>query len=300
MPISPIAIPRYNYSGAGGVGGGGGNRPQGSMLASSVGISGQGMPVLNTGTGFKTKFRVSLTQEVGGGDKADLTNCTAKFLAKEAESSEIPYIVKDCDVFPETSEVEVQLLPADLYMAGIFQAGFLIYDPDGDKNADYRCLLSVLKGPDHPYSGNSPITAMDIRMALLDTSPEANTLLGDLEFSDFEIYTAMTRAVDTWNETPPLIRNHTVANFPYREAMRWGASGYLLESAAARYMRNELNYNAAGLAVNDQSKANAYLTLAAKIQARFKEFVLTTKYNINAQSCYGIIGSRAFQGWGYW
>ena len=59
------------------------------------------------------------------------------------------------------------------------------------------------------------VSEMDIRIVLRDKDPEANKLLGDFEWSHEEIRTAMTLAVDRFNETPPQVGHYTIRNFPW-------------------------------------------------------------------------------------
>ena len=99
------------------------------------------------------------------------------------------------------------------------------------------------------------ITEMDIRRVLRDF-PEANNLLDDYEFDDEEIRTAMTLAVDEWNDMTPTIVNYTVDNFPYRSMHVRATIAYLLQIAARAFAssRGSLRPSAKGRAVTGRSR----------------------------------------------
>ena len=89
-----------------------------------------------------------------------------------------------------------------------------------------------------PVGSNTYLTNLDVRIWLRDNDPDANFLLDDFEFSPEEIRTAMTLAVDKWNETPPYLRNYDYDKFPYRFHLLQGTAGNLLFMAAHRFRRN--------------------------------------------------------------
>jgi len=144
---------------------------------------------------------------------------------------------------------------------------------------------------DSPQPIGNPgfISTLDIRIYLRDNDPELNLLLDDVEFTEKEIRTAVTLAVDEWNDTPPDIssRRHTEIDFPYRWALLQGATANLLTMAAARYRRNQLNYNIPGGAVDDQNKAPQYEAAAAKHGQQWKDWMVRKKSELNANLGWG-------------
>ena len=131
------------------------------------------------------------------------------------------------------------------------------------------------------------ITEMDIRRVLRDF-PEANNLLDDYEFDDEEIRTAMTLAVDEWNDMTPTIVNYTVDNFPYRSMHVRATIAYLLQIAARAFARNHLNYTAGGGSVNDQDKAPIYNSISEKLLGEALIQMRNKKNEINLDSCWGL------------
>lgn len=138
-----------------------------------------------------------------------------------------------------------------------------------------------------PVGNEGFISEMDVRIFLRDTDPEANKLIGDLEFSPEEIRTAQTLTVDRWNDTPPWVSSYTVNSFPWRHWMLMQTCANLLTMAAHAYRRNHLNYNVPGGAINDQDKAPAYEAAAERLSQQFNEWMSKAK-----------VAQNMTQGWG--
>lgn len=140
-----------------------------------------------------------------------------------------------------------------------------------------------------PVGNTGFLSDLDIRMFLRDNSPEENLLLDDFEFTPEEIRSASTYAVDYWNESPPQLRGYDVHRFPWRFALLQGTCGNLLFMAAHRYRRNELEYNAGGLAINDQNKARQYDAAGDKLWKEYKEWCMLKKREMNSEMGWGSI-----------
>lgn len=124
-----------------------------------------------------------------------------------------------------------------------------------------------------PIGNKNYLTDLDVRIWLRDNDPEANVLLDDFEFTPEEIRTAMTLTVDYWNETPPFISSFDYDRFPYRFALLKGTAANLLFMAAHRYRRNQLNYSAGGVSIDDQNKYQQYDAAGDKLWAEYKSWV---------------------------
>ena len=125
------------------------------------------------------------------------------------------------------------------------------------------------------------ISDMDVRIWLRDNDPEANVLLDDYEFSTEEIRTAATLAVDYWNETLPNVKSYELYDFPYRHALLQGTSAKLLQMAAHRYRRNDLQYQTGGGSVADQNKYQQYDAAGAQLWQEYIQWVAAKKRSIN-------------------
>ena len=142
---------------------------------------------------------------------------------------------------------------------------------------------------ENPIGNKQYLTDLDIRIFMRDLDPAANLLLNDLEFSPEEIRTAMTLAVDKWNDTPPYIGGYTYDKFPYRSGLMLGTCANLLFIAANRYRRNDLQYNIGGGAVNDQARHGAYDEAGQKLWTQFLEWVAHNKRALNMEQAFGTI-----------
>lgn len=131
------------------------------------------------------------------------------------------------------------------------------------------------------------ISDLDVRIWLRDNDPAANYLLDDYEFSDEEIRTAATLAVDFWNETLPDVKSYELYDFPYRHALLQGTCAKLLQMAANRYRRNDLQYQTGGGVVQDQAKAQQYDAAAAPLWQAFAQWVQAKKVSLNMRMGWG-------------
>jgi len=159
-----------------------------------------------------------------------------------------------------------------------------------------RGLLFVergLFGLDDTYRDGGPPTLGEIRLALRDSSPVENLLLDALEFDDAEIMFAIIRPVQEFVERPPPLNLGLVntQTFPYREHWLKAITGYLLQSAAHHYRRNQLDYAATGMRVDDKNKEPPYIRAAQALLQEWHEFITHKKVSINAGRASGRLGS---------
>lgn len=144
---------------------------------------------------------------------------------------------------------------------------------------------------DEPQGNEGYISEMDIRIWIRDKDPAANLLLEDYEFSPEEIRTAVTLAVDKWNDTPPFMSgyHYTVDSFPFRSALLTGAVANLLTIAGHRYRRNRLNYTVPGGAVDDKNKATEYDAAAARLAQEYTLHIQHIKRSLNMEQGWAVI-----------
>jgi len=194
---------------------------------------------------------------------------------------------------------EFQLRTEDVPMAGIYEVYVERYIPNGEQpsqNDGWRIdtwpvLLAVEPTSLGLLNTNTrgPLLIPEIRLAMLDVdnqndgAPFSN-LLDDTEFQDIDLVFAQRRVVQLWNETPPPLSQFTPATFPYRYWWLEATVGHLLLMSAQRYRKNRLAYQAGGVAIDDQSKADEYHRAGREKIDRFMEWMRTEKYRINMNS----------------
>lgn len=177
---------------------------------------------------------------------------------------------------------------------GVYLAELVVRDDQDRRRVSEFRYLQV--APTLEWTSHGPITIPEIRMAILDYEC-SNTLLDDVEFTNAEIMFAIRRPIDRWNETTPNLILYTPATFPWREHWMICTVGYLMRSAAQKYRRNNLTYQAAGLSVSDLDKFNEYEKVAALRVEEFDVWMRNKKIEINVSQGYGMLGSAYGRYW---
>lgn len=289
--MSTICIAE-NSGGLGGVGGGAGANGQASQIASGAYAHGYGFPCIECVTGMTADFDIQLTKDYNAEIQSDLSDIVrVEFIAQPTMRDNTHRRIKTECTFTPDGKVGLHLGPEHVNNNdGTWYAEFQCHDAEGALRQTYRAYLCIRKGPTGSRSGNHPPTVMDIRLALMDTSPEMNSVLDDLEFSDVMILNAVERAIDEWEETPPRLERHFDATtFPFREHLIKGAVGFLLQSVMYRYMRNRMQYSAAGLSFDNNDKGQTYLMLSQQARMEWKAFVAAMKTSMNMDECFGVV-----------
>lgn len=297
-----------NSGGKGGIAGGAGANGQASQVAIGNGSADYGYPVIECVTGMTATYNIQLTKDYNGEIKSDLSKIDrVEFVARPTmRTGDHREILVPCR-FTADGQVTLNLTPAEVdYNEGVWYAEFLCWEDTSNSESDsllthdYRAYLCIRKGTRGSHAGPHTVTPMDVRLALMDTSPEANTLLDDLEFSDMMILNAVERAIDEWEETPPVLARHfNATNFPFREHLIKGAVGYLLQSVMYRYMRNQMRYQAGGVTLDKNDKGNVYLQLAAQAIGEWRAFVASQKTSMNMNECFGVTSQPWFDSYGW-
>jgi len=192
--------------------------------------------------------------------------------------------------------ISAPLPPELMSFAGVYAEEWAVVDANKQIVLSNQCCCFVRRGlfgltTTHEIVTGPP-TIEEIRLSLRDNSGADNTLLQDVEFDAAEIAQAVTRSLGYWNESqPPLRPLMTTKTFPFRELWLRGIHAYLYEIAASNYRRNNLAYNAAGLAVDDKNKEQSYMAAATQLLADFRGQVNVKKLEINVALFGGTVSS---------
>lgn len=168
----------------------------------------------------------------------------------------------------------------------------LIYVSDS-----YLFVDRTLFGSD-PFKVQGPPTLQEIRLSIRDSAPE-NLLLDNVEFDPAELALAIQRPVQLWNETPPPIEKFTTNTFPFKEHWLQGIQGYLFQTAAHSYRRNQFDYQAGGVQVDDKNKEQEYLRASQLLLEQYKTWLKHKKVEINALKAMGQVGSTYSTNYGF-
>ena len=178
-----------------------------------------------------------------------------------------------------------------LVYGGLFLGEIILYQPvDGRQKAVWiKHVYLEVASNSLGLCEQASLSIADLRLIMRDECPGSNFLLDDLEYTDKEIFSALRRCVDYWNETPPPIGKFDYNNFPYRYHWGLGAMGQLMRSVAMHKLRNFLNHDGGGMAINDQARWTNYQQLGNQYWDEYREWVLSKKVEINIEGGFGSI-----------
>lgn len=100
-----------------------------------------------------------------------------------------------------------------------------------------------------------------LRLKLLDVDASLNILEGKLEFDDPRLEGFIRESLDKTNDEAPQT-SYGLGNFPNRTLLVQGAFVHALKARALLHLRNQVNYNDAGLSVGIEDKHGLYLQMA--------------------------------------
>ncbi len=135
------------------------------------------------------------------------------------------------------------------------------------------------------------LTIDEIRQWIRDY-PEANNLIGDVEFTNANIERAIDFVIDDINAVPPLDIVFDKATFPYRNILLMGVVVHLYIGQAFHQERNHLPASTGGISIDDKSHSQAYTQLASNLSAKFERQVKEIKIAINFNRGWGGIHSE--------
>lgn len=295
----PVNFMNNNFPGSGGAAGGGGpNGPASSSLSVPSSTS-YGQPFLRVVEGSEAVLDITLKSSTVSDTPLDLTSVTrVEFAAKELPELSDFYIRKDISVVtPASGLVRLTLAGSELNLAGLWFGAVACYK-DLAKVYETPCWLEVLKSlmTVSSLQRNTPLSVDDVRASMRDTVASFNPVFDDLEFSDNEVARAMVDAVRQWNDNPPLVEPYSQVSFPWRREHCRAACGFLLRTASMHKLRNELNYSAGNISIEDGASTQAYQQTAKMLIQEWEEWCALKKREINAEAFYGRTSNRFFGG----
>jgi hypothetical protein len=146
----------------------------------------------------------------------------------------------------------------------------------------YHCWVVVDKHinpvPDNYMDINS------VRMQFADVCALDNKMLESLEISSGDIASSVCRCLEQWRDTAPRVSSYTGSNFPYPEILRNGVLYTLLQSLWTFLERNRMNYQAGGVTVDLESRANAFGSLRTEYERMWRLGMQQAKMQENVMS----------------
>lgn len=251
--------------------------------------------VLSTVAYSNTTFVIQLKDSEGAPVNLRETD-TVLFVVKKDPTLIKDYINTECGIINSVEGIiEVHLEEKDIPWSGLWNASVVLLNNQHIQGA-YDIYLELTKNYTRASSSNKALTIAEIRQYVMDNTEADNDLFDDLEFNDADIIMCLHNVIDEWNETAPIIQKaiYTPANFPYRLNCLKAVEGKLYNHKGRNLMRNRAPYKTSSGEVDLNARSQMYLQLADKADAAFKDWMSKTKYAINANACYGGMGSNYF------
>jgi hypothetical protein len=202
-------------------------------------------------------------------------------------------------VEPQNGKVAVQLTAGMTSVPGIYYGEIALVSVPAQLNGQPCVIFSntfsvVISRSTFDSVGQpgGPPSIAEIRLHLRDSAPGESFLLDNLMFDDAEIALAISRPVMYWNEVPPPIDAvFNTQSFPFRYHWLEGICANLFMMVAEQFRRNQFDYTAAGMSINDQNKEASYERAGQARWQAYRDWVRATKASINLESCYGEVSS---------
>lgn len=194
----------------------------------------------------------------------------------------------------ERGKLQIHVSSKDSRMPGIFNGSVICYPLDNDRAIIKECpfYLYITYGINSSDT-RGPLSLTELRLYLRDSSPEENLLIDGLNFTDEEILLATKLTIQKFNDLPPR-ENYPLfnsTNFPFKSILIEGILGQLFFMAAEYHRKNNLQYSAGGVSLNDKNKEPNYLQAGNQHWQEFLSLAKAEKVKMNMDLNWGIIPS---------
>jgi hypothetical protein len=136
---------------------------------------------------------------------------------------------------------------------------------------------------------HGPPALDDIRLSLRDSDPIENELISNHDTDLAEICASAVRAVEFWNDTPPIVgrMSYSTINFPFREIWLTGIQLFLFQMLEEHYRRNVFPYSAGGVTTDDKNRHKEYNAAWTTRMQQYRSMVMHQKARINLAGAFG-------------
>lgn len=200
----------------------------------------------------------------------------------------------------DKGKLQIHVSPKESHLPGIFNGSVICYPLNNPQAIIKECpfYLYITYGI-NSVDTNGPLSLVELRLYLRDTSPEENLLIDGLNFTDEEILLATKLTIQKFNDIPPRenfpVFNST--NFPFKSILMDGVLGQLFFMAAEYHRKNNLQYSAGGVSLNDKNKEPNYLQAANMHWQEFLQNAKAEKVKLNMDLNWGTISSPYAYTW---
>jgi hypothetical protein len=243
------------------------------------------------------------------GNAIDLTGCglsttgsttsLVKLRVREAIGLSTNVVEIDGSI-PDAAAGKVSFLlgGTNLNAPGVYHAEVGIFDSLGNLRFSDLIYLLVERGlfgtlaPE--AAGGGPPTLHEVRLALRDTN-ELNRLTDVVAYDVADVCDALVTSVQQFNAAlPPIPLVLNTADFPKEWRASWmtGIKAHLLGVMANYYAANSLEYQAAGVTVNDLGKHQLFLAMSDRLEKQWLDWIKKQKAAENLSACWGSLESE--------
>lgn len=197
--------------------------------------------------------------------------------------NELPVEPVEASIGEGDTGVDVSIrVPQDI-PRGYYRAQVARWSTDKDNIDDiYHCWVVVDKQlnptPDRFMDINS------IRSQFADVCSLDNKMLESLEVSAGDIAAAVCRCLEQWRDTAPRVSSYNGYNFPYPEILRNGVLYTLIQSLWTFLERNRMQYQAGGVSVDLERRADSFLRLKQEYEQLWRVGMQQAKMQENVMS----------------
>ena len=182
----------------------------------------------------------------------------------------------------DTDYVDVSLPLSKTFRRGYYRLHIVHRDGNGKDTAVYNAYVVVDNSTDPQQDRHLEINS--VRTQFADLCEDDNKMLDGLEIGVGDIAEAVERCLQQWNDTAPRVSTYYGDNFPWPELLRNGVMSMLLQSVCTLMDRNRMTYQAEGVAVDMEARADRYKALRQEYTTLWRSGMSQAKNeeNVNA------------------
>lgn len=220
----------------------------------------QNIPGVALTAGIVNRIKFSLRNDPISAPNQPFNAATAEISIREIpDISKALCTFESISIEPDSTVLDAELLiPADM-PRGYYRMHILLKDSDStpiDVLELGACIDKSIQPMPDKY-----MTLESVRTQFRDLSADDNKLLDSLEVSTGDIIDAVHKCIEQYNNRSPRIITYSGRTFPYPEILRTGVLYTLLQSIWTALERRRMTYQAGGVQVDLERRADSYQRL---------------------------------------
>ena len=181
--------------------------------------------------------------------------------------------------------VDVSLPVSKTFRRGYYRLHIVHRNGEGKDIAVYNAYVVVDSSTEPQRDAHLEVNS--VRTQFADLCEDDNKMLDGLEIGVGDIAEAVERCIQQWNNTAPRVSTYYGDNFPWPETLRNGVMSMLLQSVCTLMDRNKLTYQAEGVAVDLEARADRYKALRQEYVTLWRSGMMQAKMEDNVHAFTG-------------